>query len=312
MKRPPPMSPASGPTVMMAQAAPLLLLLPLLLMGSQGQVLKKKYQEGQTLRVNCGYNPQRAEKRWKIWCKVREDERWCERIITRNSVDTAQLTDLRASLVDDTYTGTITITMSNLRVKDSGIYWCGIYDSFRNSIDVLRTIRLEVSPAAIPKTTKGSRPTTETSVTTKHSQTTTETSLTTSVISLATSSPRDNQKFIIWGSVLASLLLLGLLSAGIVYTVKVSPKPGAGDDDCHYVYDDLEEQKQKARDVTIEMQDEGSEGIQYASVVHGTQLSLGDSIYANTQIGYNPGLTPIRKESVEYASIARTGRQLPK
>ncbi|XP_020855068.1 natural cytotoxicity triggering receptor 2-like [Phascolarctos cinereus] len=167
---------------MMAQAAPLLLLLPLLLMGSQGEVLPVKYQEGQTLRVNCGYNPQRAEKRWKIWCKVREDERWCERIITRNSVDTAQLTDLQASLVDDTYTGTITITTSNLRVKDSGIYWCGIYDPVSDTTDVLRTIRLEVSPATTSKTTK-------------HSQATTETPLMTSAIPLATSRPSHSSIF---------------------------------------------------------------------------------------------------------------------
>nr|XP_020855069.1 trem-like transcript 2 protein [Phascolarctos cinereus] len=126
----------------MTQAAPLLLLLPLLLMGiwgwrrlgkgSQGEVLPVKYQEGQTLRVSCIYHPWTAEKSWKTWCKLEENGRWCERIITRNSVDTAQLTDLRVSLVDDTYTGTITITMSNLRVKDSGIYWCGIYDSVRS------------------------------------------------------------------------------------------------------------------------------------------------------------------------------------
>uniref|UniRef100_A0A4X2LME8 Ig-like domain-containing protein n=1 Tax=Vombatus ursinus TaxID=29139 RepID=A0A4X2LME8_VOMUR len=297
---------------MMAQAAQLLLLLPLLLMGSQGQVFPVKYQEGQTLRVNCSYNPQRAEKRWKIWCKVREDEQWCTTVIIRKSGFPEQRRDSRASLADDTYTGRITITMSNLRVKDSGIYWCGIHDSVRNTIDILRTIRLEVSPATKSKTTKGSQPTTETSFTTKHSQTTTETSVTTSAIFLATSSPRDNQKFIIWGSVLVSLLLVGLLSLGIIYIMKVSQKPGTGDDDCHHVYDDLEEQKQKTRNITIEMQDEGSEVIRYASVVHGTQLSLGDSIYANTQMGHNPDLTPIRSEPVVYASIARTGRQLPK
>ncbi|XP_027732432.1 natural cytotoxicity triggering receptor 2-like isoform X1 [Vombatus ursinus] len=284
---------------MMAQAAPLLLLLPLLLIGSQGQVFPVKYQEGQTLRVNCSYNLQRDEKSWKSWCKVKEDGTVCNTLIIRKSGFPGLLWDTRASLADDTYTGRITITMSNLRVKDSGIYWCGIHDSVRNTIDILRTIRLEVSPATTSKITK-------------HSQTTTETSLTTSAIFLATSSPRDNQKFIIWGSVLVSLLLVGLLSLGIIYIMKVSQKPGTGDDDCHHVYDDLEEQKQKTRNITIEMQDEGSEVIRYASVVHGTQLSLGDSIYANTQMGHNPDLTPIRSEPVVYASIARTGRQLPK
>ncbi|XP_036622921.1 triggering receptor expressed on myeloid cells 1-like [Trichosurus vulpecula] len=297
---------------MMAEAAPLLLLLPFLLMGSQGQVTQLKYQEGQTLRVSCIYDPQTAENRWKTWCKVRGNGKSCDRLITAKSFFTWELNDLRVSLKDDPSFGTITITMSNLKVKDSGTYLCGIYDSVNNIIYDTRTISLEVSSATILMTTKCSRPTTEIPLSTKHLQTTTEITFTTSATPLATSSPRDKEKFIIWGSVLASLLLVGLLSVGIVYIVKISRKPGTGDDDCHHVYDDLEEQKKKARDSTIEMQEEGSEVIQYASVIHGTQLSLGDSIYANTQMGHNPGPTPIPSEPVEYASIARTGHQLPK
>ncbi|XP_036622919.1 trem-like transcript 4 protein [Trichosurus vulpecula] len=296
---------------MMAQAAPLLLLLPFLLMGSQGQVTQVKYQEGQTLRVSYSYDPQRGEGRWKTWCKVRENGKGCDKLITVNSFYTWQLSDRRVSLKDDTHTGTITISMSNLEVKDSGIYLCGFYDSVNQVIYVIETISLEVSPAPILRTTKHSQPTTEIPLSTKHPQTTTEITFTTSATPLATSSPRDKEKFIIWGSVLASLLLVGLLSVGIVYMVKISRKPGTGDDDRHHVYDDLEEQKKKARDSTIEMQEEGSEVIQYASVIHGTQLSLGDSIYANTQMGHNPGPTPIPSEPVEYASIARTGRRLP-
>ncbi|XP_078011506.1 natural cytotoxicity triggering receptor 2-like isoform X6 [Phascolarctos cinereus] len=134
---------------MMAQAAPLLLLLPLLLMGSQGQVLRKKYQEGQTLRVSCDYNPQRDEKRWKTWCKVREDGKACDRLITRTSALTWQRWDSRISLEDDTYSGNFSITLSKLRVNDSGIYWCGIYDPVSDTTVVLRTISLEVSPALV-------------------------------------------------------------------------------------------------------------------------------------------------------------------
>ncbi|XP_027708824.1 trem-like transcript 4 protein [Vombatus ursinus] len=114
--------------------------------GSQGQVFPVKYQEGQTLRVSCSYNSQRNEESWKTWCKVREDGKVCDRLITRTSVLTWQRGDPRTSLEDDTYSGNITITMSNLRVNDSGIYWCGIHDSVRNAIDILRIIRLEVSP----------------------------------------------------------------------------------------------------------------------------------------------------------------------
>ncbi|XP_072498146.1 natural cytotoxicity triggering receptor 2-like [Notamacropus eugenii] len=144
---------------MMGQAAQLLLL-PLLLMGSQGQVFQVKYQEGQTLRVNCSYKPQKTEDRWKTWCKLREDGEVCDRIITKKS-DSFMLPFMepRASLKDDTSTGTITITMCSLTVEDSGSYWCGIYDSVNDTIDVLRKVGLKVSPGTISKTTKCSRPT---------------------------------------------------------------------------------------------------------------------------------------------------------
>ncbi|XP_072498143.1 triggering receptor expressed on myeloid cells 1-like [Notamacropus eugenii] len=297
---------------MMAKAAPLLLLLPLLLMGSQGQENHVKYQEGQTLEVSCSYKPQRGENRWKTWCKVREDEEVCERLITRSLGYTGQHRDPRASLEDNTKSGTITITMSNLRVKDSGTYCCGIYNSYWKTIDIIRTIVVDVSPAKTFKTTKSPRPITEKPLTTTPSQATTETPLITSATTLVTRSPRNNQKFIIWGSVLVSLLLVGLLSAGIVYAVKISRKPGTGDHDFHHVYEDFEELEKKAREVTMEMQEESSEVIQYASVIHATQHVLEDSIYANTQMGPNPGSTPIPNEPVEYATITRTGPQLPK
>ncbi|XP_074092994.1 uncharacterized protein LOC141523594 isoform X1 [Macrotis lagotis] len=212
---------------MMAQASQLLLLL-LLFMGSQGQDSVVQFQKGQTFRVSCRYTPQRNEKRWKIWCKLQENGQ-CKKLITRNS-KSIEHSDLRASLEDNTNTGIITITMSDLRMKDSGIYYCGIHRSGSNTIDVISIIRLEFSPATTMKTTI-------------HPQTTIDSPLTTSAIPLDTSSPRHNQKFIIWGFVLASLLLLGLLSAGIVYTVKISRKPRTGDDNCQHNYDDLEEQR---------------------------------------------------------------------
>ncbi|XP_036622920.1 natural cytotoxicity triggering receptor 2-like [Trichosurus vulpecula] len=204
---------------MMAQAAPLLLLLPILLMGSQGQVTQLKYQEGQTLRVICSYEPQTAENRWKAWCKVRENGKSCDRLITAKSFLTWELNDLRVSLKDDPSFGTITITMSNLKVKDSGIYLCGIYDSVNNIIYDTRTISLEISSATTLKTTKLSRPITETPLSTKHSQSTTETPLSTSATPLATSSPPHSS---IFSSSLVIQVLCGLIvTKGLVFTALV-------------------------------------------------------------------------------------------
>nr|XP_020855073.1 trem-like transcript 4 protein isoform X4 [Phascolarctos cinereus] len=192
--------------VMMAQAAPLLLLLPLLLMGSQGQVLRKKYQEGQTLRVSCDYNPQRDEKRWKTWCKVREDGKACDRLITRTSALTWQRWDSRISLEDDTYSGNFSITLSKLRVNDSGIYWCGIYDPVSDTTVVLRTISLEVSPDQ-----KGSPP--------KYSQTTAEMH-TTNLVTPVTIS-RKSHFSIFSGSEVIQVLYGLIVTKGLIFTALV-------------------------------------------------------------------------------------------
>ncbi|XP_074046086.1 uncharacterized protein LOC141489208 [Macrotis lagotis] len=248
-------------------------------------------------------------------------ENRCHGLIIRNKVSTLEQSDQRVSLEDNTNARFFTITMSKRRVGDTGIYKCGLYYSDWKTIDVIKSIHLKIFPgfpssvlfsATTLKPTKYSQTTIETPLTTKHSQTTTETPLISSSIPLVTSSARDNQKVIIWGSVLASLLLLGLLSVIIMYTVKTSQKPETGDDDCHHIYDYPEEEKQKTRNISIEMEEEGSGVIQYASVIHGIQFSLGDPIYTNTQIESHPDSLYINSEPVEYASIARTRHQLPK
>ncbi|XP_074046085.1 uncharacterized protein LOC141489207 [Macrotis lagotis] len=138
---------------MMTQAIPLLLLLLLLFMGSQGQGSNMKYLEGQTLRVICRYPPRRDEKRWKIWCKFQENERRCKHLIIWNSTSIQQHSELSTSLEDNIYTGITIITMSELRVNNSGIYSCGIYDSVRDNLYIVRSISLEVSPAITSKAT---------------------------------------------------------------------------------------------------------------------------------------------------------------
>ncbi|XP_072498144.1 natural cytotoxicity triggering receptor 2-like [Notamacropus eugenii] len=190
---------------MMTPAAPLLLL-PLLLIGSQEQEIHMKYQEGQTLRVSCSYKPQRYESRWKTWCKVREDGEVCERLITRSLDYTAEHRDLRASLKENTYSGTITITMSNLRVKDSGTYKCGIYSSVQNTIDIIRTIVVDVSPVMTLKTTKPF-------------PSTSETPFTTSAIPLTTSSPPQSSIF--YNSPVIQVLCGLIVTKGVVFTALV-------------------------------------------------------------------------------------------
>lgn len=55
----------------------------------------------------------------------------------------AELWETRYSIQDDLRSGYFTVTMADLRVKDTGFYWCGIYES--PGIFILRTIHLVVS-----------------------------------------------------------------------------------------------------------------------------------------------------------------------
>ncbi|XP_072494522.1 trem-like transcript 4 protein [Notamacropus eugenii] len=190
-----------------------------------------KYKEGQTLTVHCSYKLQRPKNRWKTWCKLQENGRLCERLITRTPVFLGQRRDARVSLEDDTSTGTIIITMSNLTVENSGIYWYGIYDSASNTIDIIKRISLEVAPATSFKTTECS-------------QLTTEIPLTTSATPLATSSPPHSS---IFSSSSVIQVLCGLIVAkGLVFTALLvllgrcrDPEKGRGHSELSQEQNDL-------------------------------------------------------------------------
>ncbi|XP_043855794.1 trem-like transcript 4 protein isoform X5 [Dromiciops gliroides] len=175
--------------------------------GSQGQGPEEvNLQEGQTLMLRCRYNPQIRERSWKMWCKWRENRRWCDDLIISNSVIIREHQDPRDSLQDDPNTGIMIITMSELRVKDSGSYSCGIYDSVRNTIEVIRRISLQISPAPTFRTIK-------------HSQTTTETPVTTSATPLVTSRPSHSS---IFASSPVIQVLCGLIvTKGLIFTALV-------------------------------------------------------------------------------------------
>ncbi|XP_074092991.1 natural cytotoxicity triggering receptor 2-like isoform X2 [Macrotis lagotis] len=180
---------------------------------------KVQYQEGRTLIESCKYTPQRDEKRWKTWCKVQENGRWCKSLITGNSASIWQHSDQRVFLQDNTDFGLITITIPHLMVNDSGNYRCEIYDSDQNTTDVIRRIYLKVSPVTTWKTTKHSQTTTETPLTTKHFQITTEIPLTNSVIPLNIS--RLSHSSLFWNSSIIHALEGLIVTKGLVFTALV-------------------------------------------------------------------------------------------
>ncbi|XP_020855238.1 uncharacterized protein LOC110217278 [Phascolarctos cinereus] len=247
----------------MAREAPLLLFLTLLgISGFQEtKNLDHKYlREGQTLNVSCSYPLEDQEKSWKVWCKLQENKKDCNRLVVIKKfwVFTKE-GKFSLQFIDKSKSGHIIIIMSGLREKDSGHYWCMTIK--KGNATILKRIHLVVSPAQN---------------TNKEIQITSEVPSTTP----ATCSFLEKEKFIILGVVLTFLLLLGVLITGIVYIKKLHQKAKKGDD-FHQMSNDFENKRQKSRGGTQEMEDEEDpRDIHYASV---TFISPREPMCTNTQ-----------------------------
>ncbi|XP_028016951.2 trem-like transcript 4 protein [Eptesicus fuscus] len=139
----------------MAWGAPCLLLPPVLLVflasGSQGQqVVSEELHDvvGQTLSVRCQYSPEGGSYRQKTWCR-QTSPNLCTRLVTSSAPRTVTQNS-RYAIWDVPDAGFFNISMAQLTENDSGPYWCGPYNSSRNTITILRNISLLVSPALTP------------------------------------------------------------------------------------------------------------------------------------------------------------------
>lgn len=101
--------------------------------------------QGGTFTTVCYYNMHKYSQGEKFWCKELSDTA-CHNIILsspaagRNYINTTP--NVRVSL-KDSGTGWISVSMTELRVEDSGIYWCGVSDHLK--IIPLKKIKMAVS-----------------------------------------------------------------------------------------------------------------------------------------------------------------------
>ncbi|XP_032718123.1 uncharacterized protein LOC116870479 isoform X1 [Lontra canadensis] len=114
-------------------------LLVLLASGSWGQKLELLHHlEGESFSVKCPYQPQRGSGAVKFWCRW-DLPRTCTRLATSPQLQGKP----RNSIEDNVRWGYFIVTMTELRVEDSGSYSCGTYKSSR--IFFHRNIHLVVS-----------------------------------------------------------------------------------------------------------------------------------------------------------------------
>ncbi|XP_032755580.1 triggering receptor expressed on myeloid cells 1-like [Rattus rattus] len=109
--------------------------------GSRAQDLEVlQTVEGKNVSVTCWYNPG-YRSYGKFWCKE-TPEGTCQPLVLSVSRGAE---NLRFSIQEDSRFSFFTVTMTELKTADSGIYHCGIFGNRRNFIHTLRTIHLVVS-----------------------------------------------------------------------------------------------------------------------------------------------------------------------
>ncbi|XP_068964438.1 trem-like transcript 4 protein [Petaurus breviceps papuanus] len=232
--------------------------------------------EGESFSVNCSYKPQEHENGWISWCKKQENGEECG----VPDLETSSKFSLPKKECFSSYdhdSGILTITMSELRVNDSGVYECVIHEEHPERQKVLRRLHLMVSPV------KTQNPY-------KRIQTTSEITYNNHVTNRSSTTPlgqgSPETKFLILGVVLSCLLLSILLVVGILCARRIYQKARKGDDS--------ESWGEKSKGSAMKMDsDENAEEIHYATVTDKSPQKP-----TNAKIR-----TPV--ENVEYATITR-------
>uniref|UniRef100_A0A8C2LV37 Immunoglobulin V-set domain-containing protein n=1 Tax=Cricetulus griseus TaxID=10029 RepID=A0A8C2LV37_CRIGR len=116
------------------------ILLVFLASGSWAQVTAVlQTVEGQTIFVKCKYDPSQHFKE-KIWCQQTPEET-CKILVSSLGRDAQRPGYF---IQDHPVSNFFTVTMTALRMRDSGLYYCGIRESHQANI-ILRSFHLVMS-----------------------------------------------------------------------------------------------------------------------------------------------------------------------
>ncbi|KAK2501438.1 hypothetical protein MC885_008564, partial [Smutsia gigantea] len=264
-------------------------LLVLLASGSWEQNPELNKLEGETVSVRCPYKPQQDLNKVKTWCR-QTSAHTCTMLAVHPRLK-AKLWETRYSIQDDLSSGYFTVTMADLKVKDTGFYWCGIYES--PGIFILRTIHL-LQPCRLPGARGGPQPGPPPPV-----------------------HPPNNWNLMVSSAMVAVSLLLALTFLIVLCLWKARGRALKGEDELHHTCDisGHEETTAHRKDTSPARKESqlswGSDqqmgsgkdtgAICYASLAPLKYFSPEDSIYVNCP---NQKPKPEPPLAVEYASIA--------
>ncbi|NXY50034.1 TREM2 protein, partial [Ceuthmochares aereus] len=104
--------------------------------------------EGDTLSVNCTYNPWKQRWREKSWCK-QIDETSCQHVVSARRFWLPFLKNRNGttSIRDNVHEGVLTVTMKQLKKEDAGLYQCKT--DFLGKTNSLRKVQVEVLTAVL-------------------------------------------------------------------------------------------------------------------------------------------------------------------
>uniref|UniRef100_A0A8D0EXH9 Triggering receptor expressed on myeloid cells 2 n=1 Tax=Strix occidentalis caurina TaxID=311401 RepID=A0A8D0EXH9_STROC len=99
--------------------------------------------EGDTISVNCTYNPWQQRWREKSWCK-QIDETTCQHVVSARRFWLPFLKNRNGttSISDNVREGVLTVTMKRLKKQDAGLYQCKT--DYLGETNSLRKVQVEV------------------------------------------------------------------------------------------------------------------------------------------------------------------------
>ncbi|XP_065505695.1 polymeric immunoglobulin receptor-like [Caloenas nicobarica] len=256
------------------------------------QMQRYTAKESGNVSVQCTYSATDYGAVTKAWCKESAGN-GCNVLVNTDWWPSGYLRPPqqgRVTIQDDTGLGVVTITMEELHVQDSGVYWCALYEYL--GLSRMVEVTLSISEVSVETTLSGSAGTTQTTPAGNTSE-------------LSSSA----NTFVLLAGVLSILFLLALIGSITLWVRRCKQLKRRGTRQAEDIYDKPEDIYDKPEDIVqldstdrMESPQDDSKDLKYVTLNFKSRLSPEDPLYCNVeprQAHRKP-----EDEHVEYATIA--------
>ncbi|XP_065710747.1 triggering receptor expressed on myeloid cells 1 [Patagioenas fasciata] len=238
-------------------------------------------KESGNVTVQCTYSITDYRAVTKAWCKQSAGNR-CNVLVNTEWWPSGYLSPPqqgRVTIQDDTSSGVVTITMEELQIKDSGVYWCALYEY--PDLSRMVEVTLNISEGTTQTTPAGNSP-----------------------------EPSSNaNSFVLLAGVLSVLFLLVLIGSITLWVRRHKQLKRKGTRQAEDIYDKPEDIYDNPEDIAqldstdrMESPQDDSKDLKYVTLNFESRLSPEDPLYCNVQP--SQAHRKPEDEHVEYATIA--------